>query len=402
MAFAAGPFAGNLNHVQTIFHRIENPTVFIYNVTIKAYTKSGNFRKALFLFDQLRVHGLWLDNYTYSFVFKTIGELKLLKEGEKIHGFVLKSGDGFDCYVCNSTMDLYGVVGYPDSLRKLFDEMPQRDLVSWNVLICGFVRFNRFEDAVGVYRRMKEEGNVKPDEATVELKLTVIIGNALLDMYSKCGCLTTAGQIFDTMPNRNVICWTSMVSGYVSSGQLDEARELFQRSPVRDLVPWTAMINGYVQFNRVDELGALEQGEWIHAYIEENRISVDAVVGTALIEKYAKCGCVGKSLEIFNGLKEKDIASWTAIICALAMNGKSSKALELFSGMKQSGIKPDDITFIGVLNACSHGALVEEGRQYFDSMTKVHQIESKLEHYGCLIDLFGRAGLLREAQELIA
>ncbi|XP_027173932.1 pentatricopeptide repeat-containing protein At1g31430 [Coffea eugenioides] len=456
VAFTADPFLGNLGYAQRIFDHVETPSLFIYNVMIKAHTKAGNFRKALCLFDQLRKHGLWPDNYTYPFVFKAIGELKSVREGEKIHGFVLKSGDGFDCYVCNSIMDCYGVEGSVDSLRKVFDEMRQRDLVSWNVLISGFVRCHKFEDAIGVYTRMRQEANLKPDEATVvstlsactalrnlelgreihdyvsnELELTVIIGNALLDMYSKCGCLNIARQIFDTIPNRNVICWTSMVSGYISNGKLDDARELFDRSPVRDLVLWTAMINGYVQFNRVDDalalfremqmeriipdkftlvtlltgcaqLGAMEQGEWLHACIEENRISIDAVVGTALIEMYAKCGFIEKSLAIFNTLKEKDTASWTALICALAMNGESCKALELFSGMKQAGIKPDDITFIGVLSACSHGGLVEEGRQHFDSMKNVYHIEPKLEHYGCLIDLFGRAGLLGEAQDMIA
>jgi pentatricopeptide repeat protein len=263
-----------------------------------------------------------------------------------------------------------------------------------------------------------------------ELEVTIIISNALLDMYAKCGCLSIARQIFDEMPKKNVICWTSMVSGYVNCGQLDEARELFERSPVRDIILWTAMINGYVQFNRFDEavalfremqirsvkpdkfilvalltgcaqLGALEQGTWIHGYIDENRIMVDAIVGTALIEMYAKCGHVEKSLEVFCGLKEKDIAAWTSMIYGLAMNGKTSKALELFSEMKQAGAKPDDITFIGVLSACNHGGLIEEGRHFFNSMTKEYKIEPKLEHYGCLIDLLGRAGKLDEAEELI-
>lgn len=251
-----------------------------------------------------------------------------------------------------------------------------------------------------------------------ELGFTTVIGNALLDMYAKCGCLSVARQIFDEMHTKNVICWTSMVSGYVNCGELDEARKLFEKSPTRDIVLWTAMINGYVQFNRFDEavalfremqirrvkpdkftvvalltgcaqLGALEQGKWIHGYIDENRISVDTVVGTSLIEMYAKCGCVEKSLDIFYELKEKDTASWTSIICALAMNGKTSKALELFLEMKQAGATPDDITFIGVLSACGHGGLVEEGRQFFNSMTKQYEIEPKLEHYGCLIDLLG-------------
>lgn len=202
----------------------------------------------------------------------------------------------------------------------------------------------------------------------------------------KCGCLSIARQILDAMPTKNVICWTRMVSGYVNCGRLDEARDLFERGPVRDLVLWTAMINGYVQFNCVDEavalfremqserikpdkftvvalltggsqLEALEQGKWIHGYIEENRITIDAVVGTALIDMYSKCGCIDKSLEIFHRLKKKDMASWTSIICGLAMNGQSIKALDLFSEMKRAGFRPDNIMLIGVLNACSHGGL---------------------------------------------
>ncbi|XP_031096817.1 pentatricopeptide repeat-containing protein At1g31430 [Ipomoea triloba] len=456
MAFTADPLLGNLSHAQLIFDRIENPTLFIYNVMIKAHTKTGRFRNALFLFDELRGRGLWPDHFTYPFVFKAVGGLRVVLEGEKIHGFVLKSGVGSDCYVCNSVMDMYGELGYAESMKKVFDELPNRDSVSWNVLISGYVRCSRFQEAIRVYRMMGQEGSIKPEEATVvstlsactalkklelgkeihqyvskELGYTIRIENALVDMYCKCGCLSEAGQIFNAMSTRNVMSWTSMVSGYVSCGQLDEARDLFERSPVKDLVLWTAMINGYVQFNLFEyamtlfqamqmqrikpdkytlvsllkgcaQVGALDQGEWIRNYIIQNGIVIDAVVGTALMEMYSKCGCLEKSLEIFYELREKDAASWTSIICALAMNGDTGKALELFSQMLQAGIRPDDITFIGVLTACSHGGLVEEGRGYFDSMTRIYGIEPSLEHYGCLIDLLGRAGLLNEAEHMIS
>ncbi|GJY28681.1 pentatricopeptide repeat-containing protein [Tanacetum coccineum] len=398
--------------------------------------------------------GIKPDNYTYPFVFKAIGGLRDGKMGGKVHGFVLKCGDVFDCYVCNSVMDMYGELGLSECARKMFHEMGERDLVSWNVLISVYVKCKRFEDAVGVYVRMRGDG-IRADEATVvstlsacvalrdlelgkeihgyvrdEIGFTMIISNALLDMYCKCGCLDVAREIFNGMPKKNVICWTSMVSGYVSCGMLDEARRLFDESPVKDIVLWTAMINGYVQFNHVDEamrlfqqmqkfkikpdkftvvalltgcaqVGALEQGNWIHEYMNEHRIVIDAVCGTALIDMYAKCGCIDKSLEVFYGLHDKDTASWTSIICALSVNGKTSKALELFTEMKESGFRPDDITFIGVLNACSHGGLVEEGWKHFESMKSVYQIEPKIEHYGCLIDLLGRAGLLKEAEKIV-
>ncbi|XP_057968793.1 pentatricopeptide repeat-containing protein At1g31430 isoform X1 [Malania oleifera] len=455
MVFCTDPSFGNLLYAERIFNCLHDPCLFIYNVIIKAFAKNGHLRKVLLLFNKLREEGLSPDNFTYPFVLKTIGCLREVFEGAKVHGYIIKTGLEFENYVCNSLMDMYSELGYVENLTKLFEQMPEHDVVSWNILISGYVRCKRFGDAIDVFHHMQQESNVKPVEATVvstlsacvalrnlefgkeihryiseELEFTVRISNALLDMYSKCGCLTIAREIFDAMPTKNVICWTSMVSGYVNSGQLNEARKLFERSPIKDIVLWTAIINGYVQFNRFDEavelfremqirkfrpdrftvvslltgcaqLGALEQGKWIHGFIDENRITVDTVVGTALIEMYAKCGCIEKSMEIFSGLKEKDTASWTSIICGLAMNGNTSKALELFSEMEKFGAKPDDITFIGVLSACSHGGLVEQGRQYFNSMAEVFRVEPKLEHYGCMIDLLGRAGLLDEAESLI-
>ncbi|QCD89468.1 structure-specific endonuclease subunit SLX1 [Vigna unguiculata] len=455
MAFSMDSSLGDFNYANRIFKYIHTPSLFIYNLMIKAFVKRGSFRSAISLFRQLREHGVWPDNYTYPYVLKGIGCIGEVGEGKKVHAFVVKTGLAFDAYVGNSLMDMYAELRLVEGFTQVFEEMPERDTVSWNIMISGYVRCKRFQEAVDVYRRMRKESNEKPNEATVvsslsactslrnlelgkeihdyivnELDLTTIMGNALLDMYCKCGHVSVAQKIFDTMPVKNVNCWTSMVTGYVTCGLLDEARDYFERSPSRDIVLWTAMINGYVQFNRFEEAialfgemqmrgvrpdnfivvtlltgcaqsGALEQGKWIHNYIDENRILVDAVVGTALIEMYAKCGCIDIALEIFHGLKEKDTASWTAIICGLAMNGKTSRALELFEAMQVRGFKPDDVTFIAVLSACTHAGLVEEGRKLFHSMTSVYDIEPNLEHYGCFIDLLGRAGLLQEAEELV-
>lgn len=455
MSFCADPSLGNMHYAEKIFSYMQDPSLFIYNIMIKAFAKWGSFKKAIFLFARLREGGLWPDNYTYPFVLKAIACLGETQEGKKVHGFVVKTGLDLDTYVCNSLIDMYAQLGKVEYFKLLFEEMPERDAVSWNVMISGYVRCRRFEDAINVFWRMGVESNEKPDEVTIvstlsactamknlelgrkihdyvksRLESTPIISSALLDMYAKCGSLSEARKIFYEIPTKNVICWTSMVSGYINYGKLDEARELFERVPIKDVVLWTAMINGYVQYNRFDEAmalfqemqvrrvkadkftvvailtgcaqqGALEQGKWTHGYIDEYGIQVDTVVGTALIEMYAKCGCIEKSLEIFNGLKEKDATSWTSIICGLAMNGKTRKALELFSEMRQIGLTPDDITFVGILSACSHGGLVEDGRRFFHSMREMYGIEPKLEHYGCLIDLLGRAGLLDEAEELI-
>ncbi|XP_068647659.1 pentatricopeptide repeat-containing protein At1g31430 [Aristolochia californica] len=454
MSFCTDPQFGCLTYAEKIFRNIQNPSLFIYNLLIKAFTKKGRMKSTLQLFDKLRWGGLSPDNFTFPFVLKAMGCLKLVSEGQKIHGFIVKRGMEFDAYVRNSLMDMYSELDCVEYQTKLFDEMPDRDLISWNVMISGFVKCGKFEEAIAVFLQMEKEG-VGYDEATLvstlsassairdvelgkrihhymdeKLEFSIVLGNALLDMYSKCGYVSLARKFFEEMPMRNVISWTSMVSGYANCGQLDEARNLFERSPTRDVILWTAMINGYVQFSKFGEaldlfremqikgikpdkytvvslltvcahLGALEQGKWIHEYIEDNISITDSFVGTALVDMYAKCGCIEKSLEVFSKMDRKDTASWAAIICGLAMNGETNKALNLFTEMTESGVKPDNITFIGILSACNHGGLVEDGRRYFDSMKRVYQIEPKLEHYGCFVDLLGRAGLLAEAEFLI-
>ncbi|EOA37829.1 hypothetical protein CARUB_v10011411mg [Capsella rubella] len=438
-----------------IMGSVQTPSLVMYNKMLKSLADSKSFTKVLALFGELRGQGLYPDSFTLPVVLKSIGRLRKVPEGEKVHGYAVKAGLEFDSYVSNSLMGMYAALGKIEITHKVFDEMPQRDVVSWNGLISSYVGHGRFEDAIAVFKRMSQESNLKADEGTIvstlsacsvlknleigerihkyvvtEFEMSVKIGNALVDMFCKCGRLDKARAVFDSMRDKNVKCWTSMVSGYVSNGRIDEARELFERSPVKDVVLWTAMMNGYVQFNRFDEAlelfrcmqiegirpdnfvlvslltgcaqtGALEQGKWIHGYIRENRVTVDKVVGTALVDMYAKCGCIETALEIFYEMKERDTTSWTSLIYGLAMNGMSGRALDLYYEMEHIGVRLDDITFVAVLTACNHGGFVEEGRRIFYSMPKVHKIQPKSEHCSCLIDLLCRAGSLHEAEDLI-
>ncbi|KAL9307919.1 Pentatricopeptide repeat-containing protein [Arabidopsis thaliana] len=434
---------------------LQTPSLLMYNKMLKSLADGKSFTKVLALFGELRGQGLYPDNFTLPVVLKSIGRLRKVLEGEKVHGYAVKTGLEFDSYVSNSLMGMYASLGKIEITHKVFDEMPQRDVISWNGLISSYVGNGRFEDAIGVFQRMSQESNLKFDEGTIvstlsacsalknleigegihkyvvtEFEMSVRIGNALVDMFCKCGYLDKARAVFDSMRDKNVKCWTSMVFGYVSNGRIDEARELFERSPVKDVVLWTAMMNGYVQFNRFDEAlelfrcmqtagirpdnfvlvslltgcaqtGALEQGKWIHGYINENRVKVDKVVGTALVDMYAKCGCIETALEVFYEIKERDTASWTSLIYGLAMNGMSGRALDLYYEMENVGVRLDAITFVAVLTACNHGGFVAEGRKIFHSMTERHKVQPKSEHCSCLIDLLCRAGLLDEAEELV-
>ncbi|CAH8360022.1 unnamed protein product [Eruca vesicaria subsp. sativa] len=346
---------------------VQIPSLIVYNKMLKSLAESKSFTKVLTLFAELRRNALYPDNFTLPVVLKSIGRLRNVTDGEKLHGYALKYGLNLDPYVC---MGMYAALGKMEITHKVFDEMPERDVVSWNT----------------------------GDKARA---------------------------VFDSMRSKNVNCWTSMVSGYVSNGRIDEGRELFERSPVKDVVLWTAMINGYVQFNRFDEAlelfrcmqtqgirpdnfvlvsllngcaqtGALEQGKWIHGYIYENGVRVDKVVGTSLVDMYAKCGCIETALEVFYETKERDTASWTSLIYGLAMNGMSRRAMDLYYEMENIGVRLDDITFVAVLTACNQSGFVGEGRRVFYSM-----IQPKSEHYSCMLDLLCRAGCLDEADELI-
>ncbi|KAK1259203.1 Pentatricopeptide repeat-containing protein [Acorus gramineus] len=454
LAFSTDPKTGDIKHAEKMFENLRNPSLFMYNLMIRAFTKKGSFDKTFSLFRRLREDQFSPDNFTYPFVLKAIGCLREVAEAEKIRGLVIKTGFEFDSFVRNSLVDMYAEMGLLGISRGLFTETPKRDVIAWNVMINGCVKCGKYEDALSIFKAMEEEG-VGPDEGTLvsilstcaalgnlevgmrihshvteELKCSTILGNALIDMYSKCGSLEAARRCFKSMRSKNTISWTTMVSGYANRGRLEEAWELFKRSPSRDVVSWTAMINGYIQFSHFDEalslfremqlqhikpdrftvvslltacahLGALEQGKWIHRYIKDNRIRIDCFVGTALVDMYAKCGYVEKSIEVFDQIERRDTASWTSIICGLALNGHTFKALNLFREMERVGTKPDDITFIGVLSACVHGGLVNEGRRCFYAMKETYKIEPKVEHYGCLVNLLARAGLFKEAEELI-
>ncbi|OAY82916.1 Pentatricopeptide repeat-containing protein [Ananas comosus] len=450
----AHPEHGDVNYADVLFHSEEDPSLFVYNVMIKAFAKNGIFKRTVDLYSRMREKGLFPDNFTYPFVLKSMGILRMGLEGRKTHSLVVKTGFEFDPFTRNALLDMYAEMGRIEIARYLFDETPQRDVVLWNAMIASYVKCERFEEAIRVYRSMEQEG-LTADEATLVSTLSACaqmgnldlgksihrcmntgihfslpLGNALLDMYVKCGCLVNARKLFNEMPIRNVASWTTMVTGYANSGQLDEARWLFDRSPAKDVILWTVMINGYVRCCRFEDamalfrdmqlnqikpdkftvvalltccasLGALEQGKRIHGHIEDTKMKIDAILGTALIEMYAKCGCIEKSLKIFRRIEGKDATAWTSIICGLATNGQTYEALALFAEMEKVKAKPDDITLIGVLSACNHGGLVDEGCKYFHAMKEVYQIEPKVEHYSCLVDLLGRAGLLDKAEKLL-
>lgn len=268
--------------------------------------------------------------------------------------------------------------------RRVFDEMPERDTVSWN---------------------------------------------SMLDGYMKAGEMDAAFDLFSIMPVRNVISWSTVVSGYCNEGDMEMARMLFDKMPVKNVVPWTIMISGYAKkglakeasslMDQMEESGLeldsgaavsilsacarsdlLGLGKRIHDIAKRRKLMFTTQISNALIDMYSKCGDLDAAWNTFEEMEEKDLVSWNSMVHGLAMHGHGKKSLELFARMEEEGIIPDGFTFVGVLCACTHIGLIKEARRYFISMQKDYEIVPRIEHYGCLIDILGRGGLLMEAYKL--
>lgn len=444
-----------MEYARMVFDTMPEPNHFVWNNMIKGYSRVGCPNSAVSMYCEMLERGVMPDEYTYPFLLKRFTRDMAVKCGRELHDHIVKLGFSSNVFVQNALIHLYSLSGEVSVARGVFDRSSKGDVVTWNVMISGYNRSKQFDESMKLFDEM-ERMRVLPSSITLvsvlsacsklkdlnvgkrvhryvkDLKIEPVrvLENALIDMYAACGDMDTALGIFDNMKSRDVISWTAIVTGFTNLGQVDLARNYFDKMPERDFVSWTAMIDGYLQVNRFKEvlslfremqaanikpdeftmvsiltacahLGALELGEWIKAYIDKNEIKIDSFVGNALIDMYFNCGNVEKAIRIFNAMPHRDKISWTAVIFGLAINGYGEEALDMFSQMLKASITPDEVTYIGVLCACTHSGMVDKGKKFFARMTTQHGIEPNVAHYGCMVDLLGRAGHLKEAHEVI-
>ncbi|XP_058086107.1 pentatricopeptide repeat-containing protein At1g08070, chloroplastic-like [Magnolia sinica] len=425
LSFCALSPSGNLDYARSVFTHIENPNLYLYNAIIRGVSHcKRNPEDSILFYREMFDKGLFPDNFTLPFLFKACAQSQALREGEEIHVHAIKAGLESDVYVKNTLMRMYAVCGEITAAQKLFDRIPGRDLVSWTTLISGYAKLGFSGEAIRVFLEMVD-ADFRADEVTMVIVLSacaklgdldlgrrihryiddnnvnsdVFVGNALVDMYLKCGDVDFAYKVFGDMPERNVVSWNSMILGLVQQGEFKEALSVFRQMQGRGVKPDDVTLVGVL--NSCSHIGALELGKWVHIYIDRNRIKADGFIGNALVDMYAKCGSIDQALGVFNGMKCRDVYSYTAMIVGFAMHGKGERALDLFCEMSKVGIKPDGVTFVGVLSACSHVGLVDEGRQHFQDMSRLYNLRPQIEHYGCMVDLLGRIGLVEEAYEFI-
>ncbi|KAK1385392.1 Pentatricopeptide repeat-containing protein [Heracleum sosnowskyi] len=407
---------GSLDYAKNIFNELKNPRLSLYNIIIRGLSLSNEPLEAVVLYKKILENGLYPNNFTYPFVIKACCESSVSKCGVLVHTHVVKFGLECDCYIQSTLIHLY--VSREDLVdaKKVFDVCSKEDTVCWNGMIDGYVKAGDMVLGREVFERM-----VCKD---------VISWNTMINGYGIIGEIDEAKRLFDDMPVRNIVSWNTMLSAYVKCGKVEDALKLFHELPYRDVISWNAMLACYAQTGKSNEalalyddmkraglrpteatvvsllsacghLGALDKGLQFHSCISENKIEINSIVGTALVEMYAKCGSIANASKVFNSMKSKDILAWNTIITGMAMHGHVKEAQQLFKEMVEDGVAPDDITFVAMLSAFRHAGMVEEGRKLLDCMSNIYGIEPKVEHYGSVIDLLSRTGHVQDALDLI-
>nr|UPT48864.1 pentatricopeptide repeat protein AaPPR963 [Agave angustifolia] len=400
-------------------HHQQSP--FLFNTLISGFAGTKSPHSAVVIYKHMVVDGVYPDKYTFPVILKSCAKFSGIGESKQLHGAAIKMGFSCDIYVQNALVNVYCICGDFCNARKLFDGMPERDVVSWTGLISGYVKGGDFSTALRLFSDM----DVAPNIATLVsvlvacgrlgelnigrrihglilktmVEIGLIAGNAILGMYVKCEQVDEAKRVFEEIPERDIFSWTSLISGLVQCKRPRDAIEIFHEMQASGVEADKVVLSSVL--SACASLGALDIGRWVHEYIDRKGIEWDVHIGTALVDMYAKCGCLERAVSTFHEMPCKNTFSWNALLGGLAMHGHGRDALDYFHRMIRLGFSPNDVTFIAILSACSHSGLVEEGRRFFSVMTRTYNFTPRIEHYGCMVDLLCRAGLLQEAYELV-
>uniref|UniRef100_A0A0D9ZHK9 Pentatricopeptide repeat-containing protein n=1 Tax=Oryza glumipatula TaxID=40148 RepID=A0A0D9ZHK9_9ORYZ len=371
------------------------------------------------------------------------------------HGLAFRVGAEVDGFVGTALVRAYAACRRVEDARRVFDGMPDRDLVAWGVMLDCYCQARNYEEALLLFHSMKRS-RVVPDQVIIATVLSTCahtrnlrfgkaihsymlvsdtlidaqVSCALINMYASCADMEMAEKLYNRVSEKDIVLSTTMVYGYAKNGKVEIAHSIFNGMPEKDVVSWSAMIAGYAESSKPlealnlfhdmqrsgvkpDEItmmsvisacanvGALDKARCIHSFVENHRLCKILPIGNALIDMFSKCGSFTLALDVFNAMPQKNVVTWTSMITASAMHGDGRSALTLFENMKSEGIQPNGVTFLGLLYACCHAGLVEEGRLLFKIMVQQYRIEPMHEHYGCMVDLLGRAKLLGHAADLI-
>ncbi|KAH7422869.1 hypothetical protein KP509_12G029700 [Ceratopteris richardii] len=416
-----------LLEAQEVFDELQNRDVVTWNAIIAGYTQHEHGREALNCFEHMQIAGFSPDANTLPSILKACTSIGALDEGMEIHSqFVKEHLLVKEPHIGTALVDMYAKCGDLQKAQEVFDKLPIRDAVLWNALISGYSQHNCGDEAIKCFHLMLTDG-FSPCASTFACMLAVCggikalgkgqefhafivtdscvennvyVGTALVDMYAKCGALEEAQAVFDELGTLNVASWNALIGGYVQSGFGDEAFMLFESMYRERFSPDT--ITFAHMLKACGNIGALQRGQSVHTQIVSHGLSLSCeVVGNALLDMYANCGMFAEAWMMFNKLPVQDVVSWSALMVGLSQLGKDEIVFDLFYKMIATGLQPDSVMFSVVLNACSHNGLLEKGEAIFKMITKVHGKIPDVEHYTCMLDLFGRIGHLEMVMAII-
>ncbi|KAK1281002.1 putative pentatricopeptide repeat-containing protein [Acorus gramineus] len=407
-----------------VFEEMPERNVVSWTALITGLVRSGRHRDAIMCFSKMWVSDVQCDSYTFASALKACADAGLLNYGREIHLQAIKSGLHSASFVASTLLTMYNKCGKPLWGIHIFETMNAHDVVSWTSIISGYVQMGSEVKALESFHRMRESG-VRPNEFTfaavvsactglamidegLQLHAHVIgyglggslsVSNAIVTMYSRMGHLDMALRVFQEMKVQDLVSWSAIITGYAQEGSIKEAFDLFSWMRREGTRPNEFTLS--VLLSVCAYMAMLEQGKQVHAYVLSVGLEHELMIGSALINMYSKCGCIEEASNIFHMMNVEDTVSWTTMINGYAEHGYNKEAIDLFEKMLTVGLKPDHVTFIGVLNACSHVGLVDLGFHYFNSMRPKYQVNRGREHYGCMVDLLCRAGRLDEAESMI-
>ncbi|XP_059290112.1 pentatricopeptide repeat-containing protein At1g09410, mitochondrial-like [Lycium ferocissimum] len=397
--------AGRVNEARRIFDLMPDRNVYAWTSLISGYFENRNVDEARELLRQMPEKNV----VTWTIAMVGYAQNGLINEARRIFDQVPEK----NVVVWTAMIRAYVENHQIDQALELFDKMPERNLYSWNVMIQGCLNDNRVDKALELFKAMPWRNAVS--------WTTIVTGLA------RNGMIEMAREYFDQMPNRDPAAWNAMITSYVDEGLMIKANEFFDSMPNKDLVSWNVMIDGYAKSgvegeslkcfilmlrsglrpnqttltSIVTSCGAILKLMQAHVLVLLLGFDRDTSLNNALVTMYSRCGDINSSLATFENLKVKDVVSWTAIILAYANHGLGNRALQAFAQMLRSGNKPDEITFVGILSACSHAGLVKKGQKFFESMRCAYGLKPRAEHYCCLVDILGRGKLVDEAIRVV-
>ncbi|KAF8389868.1 hypothetical protein HHK36_024385 [Tetracentron sinense] len=418
---------GCVSDGQILFDKAIQRNVVSWNSMIGGYSREGDVCGTFNLLRQMQMEkdeSMMANAITILNVLPACLEQSELLSLKELHGYAFRNGLKYGDLVVNAFVAAYAKCGSLSSANHVFYVMETKTVSAWNALIGGYAQNGDPRKALDLFLQMTYLG-LEPDWFSIGslllacahlkslqggkavhgfvlrngLEMDSFIGISLLSLYIRCEKPLSARVLFNSMGERSLVSWNAMITGYLQNGRPEESLDLFRQMLQDGIQPYEIAIMSV--FGACSQLSALRLGKETHCFSLKVDLAEDRFVGCSIIDMYAKSGCIEQSRRVFDRFREKDVVSWTVIITGYGIHGRGVAAIELFERMQQEGMKPDGFTFIGILMACSHAGLVEEGLKYFTEMQSEHMIEPKLEHYACVVDMLGRSGRLDDAFKLI-